>query len=190
MKENSFLEVGRIITGECTVVLEKIRAEEAEGFLDLIEQAEKVFFVGVGRVFLSMQAMAKRYAHLGISTVVVGQITEPAMTDRDLLVVGSGSGETLFPLMIAKKAKELGATVVQIGYRKTCSMEAYRDFFVKIPVSGKEPEQNDQRVVSKQPMTSLFEQTLLLFGDAIAMLMIQRKNICMKKLWQYHANLE
>lgn len=48
-----------------------------------------------------LQVMAKRFAHLGIDVHVVGDITEPAITDRDLLNVGSGSGFSLFPAAIA-----------------------------------------------------------------------------------------
>jgi len=43
---------------------------------------------------------------------------------------------------------------------------------------------------SVQPMTSLFEQSLLLFGDIVAKMLIERHQIDLKSLWQYHANLE
>ena len=56
----------------------------------------------------------------------LGEITEPAMTDKDLLIVGSGSGETAFPLIIAKKAKELNATVAHIGANPNSSMSHIR----------------------------------------------------------------
>ena len=39
-------------------------------------------------------------------------------------------------------------------------------------------------------MTSLFEQSLLLFGDTTAMMMVEDRGIDVGKLWQYHANLE
>lgn len=39
-------------------------------------------------------------------------------------------------------------------------------------------------------MTSLFEQSVLLLGDSIALVIIEEKAIDMSKLWQYHANLE
>lgn len=63
--------------------------------------AENIFVVGVGCVLMFLQVMAKRFAHLGIDVHVVGDITEPAITDRDLLNVGSGSGFSLFPAAIA-----------------------------------------------------------------------------------------
>ena len=39
-------------------------------------------------------------------------------------------------------------------------------------------------------MTSLFEQSLLLLGDSVAKLMIERQQLDMRSLWKYHANLE
>ncbi|MCZ8967775.1 hypothetical protein OM343_15165 [Escherichia albertii] len=92
------------VLAELHATLGNISADEVERLIEMIEAAENVFFVGVGRVLLSLQAMAKRLAHLGIKTYVVGQITEPAITERDLLIVGSGSGESMFPLGIARKA--------------------------------------------------------------------------------------
>ena len=59
---------------------------------------------------------------------------------------------------------------------------------VRIPVRTKYYLEDE--IDSEQPMTSLFEQTLLLLGDVIAKMMIDRRKLDMKALWQYHANLE
>lgn len=61
-----------------------------------ITTAHRVFFVDVVRVLLALEALAKRLAHLGLKTTVVGAITEPAITAQDLLIVGSGSGESVY----------------------------------------------------------------------------------------------
>jgi 6-phospho-3-hexuloisomerase len=153
-----------------------------------ILNADKVFFVGVGRVLLSLQAIAKRMAHIGINAHYVGEITEPAITEKDLLVVGSGSGNSSFPLVIAKKAKAIGAKVVHIGSNLNSDMKDISDFMVRIPVRTK--LYLDDEIESKQPMTSLFEQTLLLLGDILVMMIIVEKNIDLNQVWQYHANLE
>ncbi|OJG43876.1 6-phospho 3-hexuloisomerase [Enterococcus gilvus] len=153
-----------------------------------IQQAERVFFVGVGRVLLSLEAVAKRLAHIGINTVVVGQITEPAITDKDLLIVGSGSGESAFPLAIAKKAASFQAKVAHIGSNPTSSMKQYADLFIRIPVQTKLNLAGE--ISSVQPMTSLFEQCLLLLGDSIALTLIEEQGIDMHGLWRCHANLE
>lgn len=183
-----FTDIAKEIIKELQETLEKISDEEVKELLEQIQKADKVFFVGVGRVLLSLEAIAKRLAHLGVNSIVVGQITEPAITEKDLLIVGSGSGETSFPLAIAKKAKQYNATVIHIGANPNSSMKEFADYFVRIPVSTKLNLPNE--VPSIQPMTSLFEQSLLLLGDTVALTMIKEKNINMPSLWQYHANLE
>ncbi|MCF6464944.1 6-phospho-3-hexuloisomerase [Clostridium sp. Cult2] len=183
-----YYEVEKEIICELQRTLDKVDANDVNKLLAEINKAEKVFFVGVGRVLLSLEAIAKRLAHLGIKSYVVGQITEPAITEKDLLIVGSGSGETAFPLIIAEKAKKFNATVVHIGANSNSSMKAYSDHFVRIPVSTKLQLPNE--IQSIQPMTSLFEQSLLLLGDTLALMMIKQQNIDMASLWEYHANLE
>lgn len=184
----NYQDVSKEIMNELTNTLSNISSNDVEQLIVEIQKAEKVFFVGVGRVLLSLKSIAKRLAHLGIKTYIVGQITEPAITEKDLLIIGSGSGETAFSLIIAKKAKQFNATVAHIGANSQSSMREYTDLFVKIPVSTK--LQLPGEIPSVQPMTSLFEQSLLLLGDTIALMMIREKDIDMHGLWQYHANLE
>ena len=188
MDRQQYERMAVLVTEECLRALRAMDSEAVVTYLNTILEAEKVFFVGVGRVLLSLQAIAKRYAHLGIRTVVVGEITEPAITKKDVLVVGSGSGETMFPLGIARKAKSIGAKVVHIGSSPNSSMKEIEDLFVRIPVESRAKMADE--IQSKQPMTSLFEQALLLFGDTTAMMLVEDQGINIEELWQYHANLE
>lgn len=183
-----YQEAYQLVTGECEEALSKINETDVKRFMTMLCEAEKVFFVGVGRVLLSLESFAKRLAHLGIETVVVGQITEPAFTERDLLVVGSGSGESLVPVAIARKAKSAGGKIVHIGSNQESSLQEITDLLVRIPVQTKLYKQDE--ISSKQPMSSLFEQALLLLGDSIAKMIVEEKGIELKKLWKYHANLE
>lgn len=184
----SFRTSEKKITDEIATTLNGISEEQVDQLIKAIGGAERVFFVGVGRVLLSLEAIAKRLAHIGIDTVVVGQITEPAITEKDLLIVGSGSGESAFPLAIAKKAKSFDAKVAHIGSNPNSTMKEYADIFVRIPVQTK--LNLDGEIPSIQPMTSLFEQCLLLLGDSIVLTLIEEREIDMHGLWRFHANLE
>lgn len=186
--KSMYVQDSNLVLTELRKTLDSIDSESLERLVDVILDSDKVFFVGVGRVLLSLQAITKRFAHLGINSHYVGEITEPAITDKDVLIVGSGSGESLFPLGIAKKAKKLGAKVVHIGSNPNSSMKECADFMVRIPVRTKLALEDE--IDSKQPMTSLFEQTLLLLGDIIAKIIIEKKGLNMHALWEYHANLE
>lgn len=176
------------ISQELAQALDAISETEVQALYTQITTAHRIFFVGVGRVLLALEALAKRLAHLGFQTTVVGAITEPAITAQDLLIVGSGSGESVYPLAIAQKAKQFHATVAHIGSNPHSSMNQWTDLFIQIPVQTK--LNLPQEVPSIQPMTSLFEQSLLLLGDTLALMVIEQQHIQMNNLWQYHANLE
>ena len=177
-----------MIAEECQKALQKIDEEQSQKLVEAILDADEVFFIGVGRVMLSLQAICKRFAHFGIKAHCVGEITEPAITEKDLLIVGSGSGETLFPVAIAQKAKKIGAKVAWIGSNQESTIAKLADYKVRIPVQSKLNKPDELH--SQQPMTSLFEQTLLLYGDSLAMEIMERKGLQFENMWKFHANLE
>ncbi len=184
----TYKQTADLVVDEIKTSLSAIDAESVEQLIDMVLSSRKIFLIGVGRVMLSLQAIAKRWAHLGIDTHLVGEITEPAITPDDLLIVGSGSGTTLFPAGIAQKAHAIGAKVVHIGSNPNSPLKDIVCLMVRIPVRTKYYLEDE--IDSQQPMTSLFEQTLLLLGDVVAKMIIVRKELDMKSLWQYHANLE
>jgi 6-phospho-3-hexuloisomerase len=177
------------VLDELRRTLSSIDSASLERLANEILAADQVFFVGVGRVMLALQCVCKRLAHLGIKAHYVGEITEPAITENDLLIVGSGSGASLFPLGIARKARaSVNCKIVHIGSNPNSEMKEICDFMVRIPVRTKFYLEDE--IDSCQPMTSLFEQSVLLMGDILAKLIIEQREIDMKSLWKYHANLE
>ena len=183
-KENS-----ELVINELQTTLNAIDEKQVDQLVTMICDAEKVFVVGVGRVLLMLQAFEKRLNHLGIDAYYVGEINEPAITEKDLLIVGSGSGESVFPLSIIKIAKKYGAKTAHIGSNANSSMTQYEDLFVRIPCSTKLNLPDE--IKSKQIMSSLFEQSILLLGDVVAKEIAERKQIIdIHALWKKHANLE
>ena len=179
----------RAVLDELEQALGSVDPASLERLKDDILSAEQVFFVGVGRVMLSLQCICKRLAHLGVRTHYIGEITEPHLNKDDLLIVGSGSGSSLFPLGIARKARQsVDCRIVHIGSNPNSEMRDIADYMVRIPVRTK--EYLDDEIDSCQPMTTLFEQSLLLLGDILAKMIIEEKQLDMKALWRYHANME
>lgn len=177
-----------LVLKELFTAVSMIDENEINALVEEILRAKRVFFVGVGRVLLSLQAMCKRLNHLGVPATYVGAIDEPALTEFDLLIVGSGSGESVFPVSIAKIAKRVGARIVQIGSNRNGTVAQYCNLFVRIPCRTKLNLADE--IVSCQPMSSLFEQSLLILGDIVAYLIVERKHLDMQTLWYTHANLE
>lgn len=95
----------------------------------------------------------------------------------------------MVPLEIMKIAKEYKANIIHIGSNQRSSMSDYEDLFIRIPCSTKLALEDE--IKSEQIMSSLFEQSLLLLGDIVAMMIVEKKNIKdMHTLWKMHANLE
>lgn len=179
----------KTVLSELDLVFDQIDEQSVNELVKAICDAEKVLVVGVGRVLLMMQAFVKRLNHLGIEANFVGAIDEPAITEKDLLIVGSGSGESAIPLAIVKIAKKFQAKIVHIGSNENSSMTPYEDDFVRIPCRTKLNLKDE--IESQQVMSSLFEQSLLLLADMVAMMLVEKKHIIdLHALWKKHANLE
>jgi 6-phospho-3-hexuloisomerase len=189
--ENSmdeFHDQCRLILDELSTTLAAVDSAQVEALVETLSSSPRVFFIGVGRVMLAMQAMAKRLNHLGIHAHCVGDINEPAIAPGDALVVASGSGESVVPLAIARVAKAHGARIVHIGSNPNSSLAPLTDLFVRVPVRTKLGLPSE--LPSAQPMSSLFEQSLLLLGDAVALMIVKRRGLNVSELWPHHANLE
>ena len=90
MKQDpTYGDVRALVLSELDTALSAIDPQSVEQLMEAVLSSRKVFFVGVGRVLLSLEAMAKRWAHLGIDTHIVGEIN--AATDVPLVLHG-GSG--------------------------------------------------------------------------------------------------
>jgi 6-phospho-3-hexuloisomerase len=184
----TFGENYRLILGEIGQALDGVDEAQVEAFIKALLEAEQVFFIGVGRVMLALEAMAKRFQQLGVKTHCVGDINEPPITDRDLLVIGSGSGESVVPVAIARLAAKYGARIAHLGSNPNSSLAPFTTIFVRIPVATKLNLPGE--IPSKQLMTSLFDQSLYVFSDAVSLLIAERKGWAAKDLWRGHANLE
>jgi 6-phospho-3-hexuloisomerase len=183
-----YAQLSIAIADEISAVLKLVDANEVDALIAELQNADRIFVIAVGRVFLSLQCFAKRLAHLGLNVDVVGQVTEKAITDRDLLLVASGSGESAFPVAIARKAKDFNARIALITSAKTSTIASLADCMVRLPSPTK--LDGDFGVTSVQPMSTLFDQVLHIFGDVVAMKILSASNAAKDDLWRYHANLE
>lgn len=182
-------ETKHIVLTEIAEAINAISEEDIQLLIKQILGAKKIFLVGVGRVELALESWCKRFSHLGYDICMVGDLTEPCFGEGDLLIVGSGSGNSVIPVAIAKKAKELKGCVFHIGSNADGKIAKYVDGFLKIPVTTKLGN-NDKVIKSAQLMTSLFEQSLYLLGDIIALYIATTAKEDISEYWQYHATLE
>lgn len=177
------------ILEELTENAKRVSAEELEQFADVILKAERVFVAGAGRSGFVARAFSNRLMHLGFSVFFVGEPTTPAITAGDVLIIGSGSGETGSLVVMAQKVKKLGASLVTVTIHPEASVGALADACICIP--GATPKSGlADTVTSVQPMGNAFEQMSWLVYDAVIMILMEKLGKTEEEMFKLHANLE
>jgi 6-phospho-3-hexuloisomerase len=130
---------------------------------------------------------AMRLMHLGRTVFVVGDTTTPAIERGDLLLTATGSGTTTGIVRAATTAHELGAAVATITTAPGSPVAELSSVVVTVPAAGKLDRSG---AASAQYAGSLFEQTVVLLGDALFHTLWQRSSLSADELWPRHSNLE
>lgn len=185
MQTNQYLSK---ILDELSQAAGRISDVEAEAFVQHIMEANRIYVAGAGRSGLMMRAFAMRLMHLGIETYVVGETVTPGLAAGDMLIIGSGSGETKSLLSMAQKAHSLHATIASVTIFPESSIGKLSRLTVSLP--GAPKDQSQQEAVTIQPMGSLYEQTLFLFLDAVILRLMDIRGLDSQAMYHRHANLE
>lgn len=179
---------GADIMQELTSAMAQISRHEAEELTEAIAASRKIFVTGMGRSGLMMKSLAMRLMQMGFQAYVVGETVTPSMEKGDTLIIGSGSGETAGLVSIAEKAKKLGGRIAVMTINRESTIGRIADLTVILPGSPKNAAEGASRSV--QPMGTLFEQTLLLFCDAIVLSLMREQGMDGAAMYGRHANLE
>lgn len=176
------------IIKELNQTVDLIADEEAEKLVNKILESKKVFVVGAGRSGFMGKSFVMRMMHMGIDAYVVGETVTANLEKDDLLIIGSGSGETKTLVSIAEKAKGLDGTVAAVTIFPESTLGKFADIIVKLPGSPKDKSESEYKTI--QPMGTLFEQTMLLFYDALILRIMEKKGLDSNRMYGKHANLE
>ena len=168
--------------------IDLITNDEAEKLVNGILESKKIFVAGAGRSGFMAKSFAMRMMHMGIDAYVLGETVTPNFEKDDILIIGSGSGETKGLVSMAEKAKSIGGTVATVTIFPESTVGLLADITIKLPGSPKDQSESDFKTI--QPMGSLFEQTLLLFYDAVILRFMEKKSLDTNKMYGRHANLE
>ncbi len=174
------------ITAELHEVLSSIDPQEPQELISQIQKAKRIFIAGAGRSKLILSAFAMRLMQIGFNVYVVGEIVTPAICPGDLLIIGSGSGKTKSLVLHAQTAINLGVTVFLITTNRSSTLASISDFSLTLPVAR---DKKSEKYISFQPGASAFEQSLMIFLDAVILKIMETSDpdISVKTL---HANLE
>ena len=161
------------VTEELSHAARLVDGVQAEALADEILRAKRVFIAGAGRSGLCARAFVNRLMHLGIAVHFVG-----------------GSGKTAGLIVIAEKAKKLGARLATVTISPQSPIGAMCDAVLTLPGTTRLLAGEKSAVESAQPMGSLFEQLCFLTYDAIVMILMEKTGQTREDLVRRHGNLE
>jgi 6-phospho-3-hexuloisomerase len=177
------------VLDEVTYALHSVADVEVAACRQSIHTAKRVFVAGKGRSGLFICAFALRLMQMGLTVYVVDDVTTPAITEGDLLIIASGSGETTALIHYAVQARSLGARVALITAFPHSTVAQQADMVIYIPAPSVKVDSSNE-VVSAQPMSNLFEQSLAMLLDIITLQLMEELGINEEQMFARHANLE
>ncbi|SHS25193.1 3-hexulose-6-phosphate isomerase [Mycobacteroides abscessus subsp. abscessus] len=177
------------VASELTSVIESIDQSQFEEVTNYIMNAPRIYVKGVGRSGFMMEAFAMRLMHLGFNVHIIGSATTPGANEGDLLIVGTGSGETGSLITYATKAKKLGLKMITLTSFMDSTLGEMADAVLQISTPTPKSTKTSE-VSSVQPMGTLFEQSLLICLDLLILDLMESQSTSVDQMFGNHANLE
>ncbi|HOH81580.1 MAG TPA: 6-phospho-3-hexuloisomerase [Methanoregulaceae archaeon] len=196
---HSVQDMMRLMASKIRDTAASLSDSETEAFLSAIQSAERIYVMGAGRSGLVAKAFAMRLMHLGFISFVVGETITPAMQQKDLLVIFSGSGRTKTIADIAETAKEIGGRIALITSNRDSKISRMADVIVIIENQRDQVRDETAEFEIRQmtgehksfaPLGTLFETAAMVFADACISRLMEVSMIDEKELKNRHANIE
>lgn len=194
-----FKRAAKEIIEHVKIVMESIKKEEVEKFIEEIIKAKRIFLYGAGRSGLVAKSFGMRLTHLAKETFIIGETITPAVRKDDIVIFVSGSGRTLSVITTAKAAKKLGAKILAITSNKNSELYKLSDVVVVIRGKTKDDIRKDSDYIANQlkgmhepltPLGTLFEDSCQIFFDSLVVELMRRMRKNEKEMINEHANIE
>lgn len=170
---------------------EIINFEKINDLTDLIIKTygnnKMVFLYGAGRSGFIGRSFAQRLMHLGIKSCYISDAVTHRYTAEDLLIIISGSGETITPLALAKSAKKIGGKIVLFTANPYSNIAKLSDLIVQVEGKSKDKATVEETLA---PYTSLFDISTLVILDAIGSVLMKILGVSEEDVDKRHASIE
>ena len=167
------------------LLLSNLDDDKIEDICKEFLKARRIFLYGAGRSGLVAKAFAIRLVHLGLQAYVIGETITPPVREKDLVVVISGSGETIPSVMTADIAKRMGARLIAITSKRDSKIARRADLPVILSV---DLEDKDRSRLA--PLGTIFEASSWIFLDGLIARLMEMKGEDEERMKERHATLQ
>lgn len=167
-----------------------IKNEELEQLTDAVLAAKRVYVAGFGRAGNVAGIFAMNCSQAGILSFRVGDNGTPAITNEDILVICSGSGNTKTISLMAQQAKGHGAKLALISGNADSTMGKIADINVVVPMQEKMATMGDISEEDKNLLADVFYEVAFIVNDFIRACIMDKLGETIETLSRNHNNLE
>jgi 6-phospho-3-hexuloisomerase len=158
--------------------LKKLDEREVERICELILKARNIFVYGVGRSGIVGRMFAMRLVQLGLQAYFVGETIAPVVTDKDVVILLSGTGETQGALLVAQICRRVSAKIISITSSTDNSIYKASDYNIVLETN---------KPSDLAPLGTLFESSSHILLDSMIALLMKMKGESENDLRQRHA---
>jgi 6-phospho-3-hexuloisomerase len=175
--------------GDLGAVLSRVDQGAIDEACRMLAGARRISVYGCGREALQMKGFAMRLFHLGLPVSVVGDMTTPALGERDVFFASSGPGETATVLTLMKVAHGARAKNLLVTAQPNASAADLADFMLVIPAQTMADDRGPRRT-SVLPMGSVFEGALFLLFEFMVLKLRDMLEVTPEAMRARHTNME
>lgn len=179
-------------------VMENLDQAQMEAAVLAICGAKRIFVAGMGRTGYMMRALAMRLMQMGLDAHMIGDTDTPCAYEGDLLIIGSGSGETESLKGYAAKAHKLGVKVLVLTGHTDSALGRTADLAVAIPLNEETCKDTTGAIRVRETgnhgdtmlLGSKSELCTMLTGEMLVMMTFQQLGVSQADMLRRHACFE
>ncbi len=175
------------ILDENRKLLAMVSKEEVDHLIEGLDKADRIFCAAQGRSGYILRSFCMRLMQLGYPAFFVGETITPRIGKRDMLIVLSGSGQTILTQEWVRVAQQQGATTFGVIGVEDSSIGGILDYSLSLAAGLKAEFSNGSHFI--QPHGSLFEQAAFVLLESIVLALYQRQGSDPQTILDRHANL-
>ena len=169
-------------------LLTGVNMDEVLAMAQAILDAKRIYVAGWGRAGNNVKMLSMDCSQIGLHTHIVGDNSTPSIHEGDILVIGSGSGETDTMKILAEQAKEHGAKLALISGHPESYIGKLADYNIKVArIGANTPEEKEKASIA---ITRSYYQVVVMLNDCIMTQMMEKLGIQFENVMHNHNNLE
>ncbi len=193
------IETMKLVTDQINNFISSLDHATTNSFVEALLESNRIFIMGSGRSGLVARAFAMRLMHLGLTVYVIGETTTPSVSEDDMVVAISGSGETNAIVSLGKVAKEkIGCRLATVTSNPDSTMGRLSDIIIKVPGRAQDEKQMQGYLerhmlgeyLQLMPLGTAFEINSLVYLDAVIAELMYRMGVSDADMRKRHATIE